>query len=207
MLATSASLSELAQRGSGELTRLRERDHPPRTAIEWLGIAVGGLPELGARARMVDEIQWRARAREPARYAPLLDELEAALANAAALVHAALLSHLARHPAGAATPDEQVGSYAELLIGAHRRVPRRAELLAGGYTTFLAAAIESGGSLADAERTAAAARRWEHGDHEREISLRAAQLREALVNALGELLAYARLTAEDAARGGPPPPG
>jgi hypothetical protein len=206
VLAGSASLMELAQHGSGELAAYLDREHPPRTALEWLGIAVGALPDLAAHARTADEIQWRARAQDPDRYAPLLDALERALGTAAAFVHAALRRNLRRHPASGdaeAAPEREVEDHADLLVAAHRRVPRRAEFLVGGYASFLSAAIEAAGALAEAELAAARARRWERADHQREVHLRASQLHSALVNALGELLAYARLTAEEMLRGGP----
>jgi hypothetical protein len=87
-------------------------------------------------------------------------------------------------------------------VNAHRSATRRAEFLIGGYASFLAGAIEAGGALGEAELQLARARRWDRADPERLVAQRASQVYGALVNALGGLLAYARLTAEDAERRG-----
>jgi len=129
----------------------------------------------------------------------LLTELLETIAAAATLVDRALASHLERHPTSAdnGRPDDDVEAYAAMLVTAHRDAARRAEFLLGGYTSFLGGAIEAAGALAEAELTAARRRRWERFDPEHLVRQRAAQVYSALVNALGGLLAYARLTAED----------
>jgi hypothetical protein len=201
VITASASLADLADHGAHELKPYLGRPRPPETSVEWLGIAVGRLPDLAARARTADEIQNRPR-RARHLHAPLLDALTDGIANAAALGGRALECHLARH-AGSTEGrrfEEDVEDYAVLLVEAHRNATRRAEFLIGGYASFLAGAVEAGGALAEAELTLARARRWDRGDHERVVAQRASQVYSALVNALGGLLAYARLTAPDAER-------
>ena len=204
MLAASVSLKELAQHGAGVLEHYRDRERAPETAVEWLGLAVGRLPQLSATARTIDEIPWRTLSSGSTLHAPLVDALERELAEAAALLQAALDEHLQLHPEGAAgsDPGEDADTYAAMLVQAHRDTPRRAEFLVGGFTAFLSGAIEVAGYLNDAELAAARARRWDRGDYQRTVAVRAGQLYEAIVNALGGLLAYARLTAEMAARAG-----
>jgi hypothetical protein len=203
VLTGSVSLAELARHGSRELAPYLGRPRPPETAVEWLGIAVGRLPDLAARARTADEIAWQRR-RGSDLHAPLIDSLTRAIAGAAALCSRALDCHLQRHPASAEghAPEDDAETYADLLVSAHRSAPRRAEFLIGGYTSFLAGAIEAAGALAEAENAVARARRWERSDPGRVAAQRAGQVYSALVNALGGLLAYARLTAEDAGRFG-----
>src|SRR5439155_11012285 len=74
-----ASLSDLTRLGAGALEQHVERTHPPSTPLEWLGIAVGGLPELTARARTVDGVHRRSRTQNVALHAPLLDALMSSL--------------------------------------------------------------------------------------------------------------------------------
>ena len=194
MLASSVSLTELARHGAGALEHYRSREHPPGSALEWLGLAVGRLPDLSARARTADEIAWRSFERAPQLHTPLLESLEEEIAAAAALVEAALDEHLRAHPQPRGEVAADADGYARMVAGAHHAAPRRAEFLVGGYTAFLSGAIEAGGALAEAE-AAAGGRRWPRGDHEGAVALRAGQVYDALVNALGGLLAYARLTA------------
>jgi hypothetical protein len=202
VITASASLADLAAHGSAELRPYLGRPRPPETTVEWLGIAVGKLPELSTRARTADEIQNRG-GRTPHLHAPLVDALTDSIAGAAALGRRALDAHLSRHAESAesARLEDDVEAYAGLLVNAHRSATRRAEFLIGGYASFLAGAIEAAGSLADAELALARARRWDRSDPERLVAQRASQVYSALVNALGGLLAYARLTAEDAERG------
>jgi hypothetical protein len=121
------------------------------------------------------------------------------IAVAAAIGRRALDCHLERHDPGAdrQAVDGDVEAYAELLAGAHRSALRRAEFLIGGYASFLAGAIEAAGALAEAELAVARSRRWDRSDPNRQMAQRVSQVQSALVNALGGLLAYARLTAED----------
>ena len=201
MITATASLAELATHGSPELQPYLGRPRVPDTAVEWLGIAVGRLPDLAARARTADEIHNRGD-RTPHLHAPLMDALTDGIAGAAALAHRALDIHLARHPSSSegSRPDDDVEAYARMLASAHRSATRRAEFLIGGYASFLAGAIEAGGALAEAELGLARARRWDRSVPERLAAQRAGQVYSALVNALGGLLAYARLTAEDQQR-------
>jgi hypothetical protein len=196
-----ASLEDLADHGARELAPYIGRPRPPETALEWLGIAVGKLPELGTRARTADELHNRPR-REPNLHTPLLGALTDGIAGATAIGRSALDCHLARYPASGegSLPNADVESYAQLLVSAHRSATRRAEFLIGGYASFLAGAIEAAGALAEAELVLARARRWDRADPERLVEQRASQVYSALVNALGGLLAYARLIAEDAER-------
>jgi hypothetical protein len=193
------SVADLALRGSDQLAHYRERERPPATPLEWLGIAVAYLPELSARARTADEVHWHSRTQSVKLRAPLLEALADALAVATATVEEARHRLLERHPAAAAS-DDAAEPYAELLEGAHRSAPRRAEMMIGGYASFLGGAVETAGCLAEAELAIACARRWDRIDHERLVEVRAAQLHTALSNALGGLLAYARLVAEDSSR-------
>jgi hypothetical protein len=199
VITVSASLADLADHGARELSPYLGRPRPPETTVEWLGIAVGKLPDLAARARTGDEIRNRPR-RPKHLHAPLVDALTDSIASAAAFGRRALDCHLARHSASAEgrRVEEDVEEYALLLVEAHRNASRRAEFLIGGYASFLAGAIEAAGALAEAELLAARARRWDRADPERLVAQRSNQVYSALVNALGGLLAYARLIAADA---------
>lgn len=202
MITASASLADLAAHGSRELAPYAGRQRPPESALEWLGIAVTRLPDVAQRARMSDEVNARPR-RAAHLHEPFSDALTDAIGGAAALALRALESHLERHARGAGEPgsvDDDVDTYAGLLVDAHRSAPRRAEFLIGGYTSFLGGAIEAAGALAEAELALARKRRWDRSDPERLVKERAGQVYSALVNALGGLLAYARLAAEDADR-------
>ena len=203
MITASASLADLAAHGESELQPYLGRPRPPQSALEWLGIAVARLPDLGARARMSDQINPR-KARAAHLHEPLVEALTDAIASAAALGSRALACHLEKHPTSreSGSSDGDVEDYAALLVDAHRSAPRRAEFLIGGYSSFLGGAIEAAGALADAELAAARKRRWDRTDPDALVRQRATQVYQALVNALGGLLAYARLVAEDAARPG-----
>ena len=192
------SLPELKQRAGAGLAHHRDRVRPPETALEWLGIAVGQLPELTARARTADEIHWRSRTQSVQLRGSLLEALLDALGAAAAIVEEARARLVERYPESAAADDAE--GYADVLATAHRSAPRRAEMMIGGYASFLGGAIEAAGALAESELTAARARRWDPADHAGLAAVRATQLHAALTNALGGLLAYACLVAADAAR-------
>jgi hypothetical protein len=194
-----ASLADLTRLGAGDLLHYLEREHPPESALEWLGIAVGQLPELTARARTADEVHGWSRTQRVSVRAPLLEALMRALGTSAAVVDQARRALTERYPD---SPEGDGGpeDYADLLATAHRSSPRRAEMMIGGHTSFLAGAIEAAGSLTEAELAIARARRWERVDPARTVEVRSAQLYAALSNVLGGLLAYAQLITEDAAR-------
>jgi hypothetical protein len=198
VITASASLAELAAHGSGELSPYLGRPRPPETTLEWLGIAVARLPDLAQRARTTDEINPR-QIRSAHLHAPLFAALTDAIAGEAALVARGLDCHLERHEASAdgGRPEHDVEAYAALLVNAHRSASRRAEFLIGGYASFLGGAIEAAGALAEAEIAAVRKRRWDRSDPERLVGQRASQVYSALVNALGGLLANARLTTQD----------
>jgi hypothetical protein len=199
VITATASLADLSAHGSGELNPYLGRPRPPQSTLEWLGIAVARLPDLAARARMSDQINPR-KASVAHLHDPLIDALTDGIAAAAALGTRALECHLEKHPASAegGNSEEDVEAYAALLVDAHRTALRRAEFLIGGYSSFLGGAIEAAGALADAELAMQRKRRWERSDPETVVGQRASQVYSALVNALGGLLAYARLIAEDA---------
>jgi hypothetical protein len=201
VITASASLADLAAHGSAELSPYLGRPRPPQSPLEWLGIAVARLPDLAALARTGDQIN-RRQSFATHLHEPLLDALTHGIAGAAAFLVLALECHLEHHPASAESgdPADDVDGYATLLVNAHRSASRRAEFLIAGYASFLGGAIEAAGALAEAEIGAARRRRWDRSDPERLVGQHAGQVYSALVNALGGLLAYARLTAEDAAR-------
>jgi hypothetical protein len=198
VITASASLADLAANGSSELAPYLGRSRPPETCVEWLGIAVTRQIDLAERARTSDQIN-----RRQTHAAHLHDQLFTALidaiAAAATLLDRGLAAHMERYPscADGARVDDDVETYAALLVDAHRSANRRAEFLIGGYTSFLGGAIEAAGALAEAELATARRRRWERAAPERLVERHAMQVYSALVNALGGLLAYARLTAED----------
>ena len=192
------SLSDLTRLGAADLAHYLERSQPPQSPLEWLGIAVGQLPDLSARARTADSVHGWSRTQAVSVRAPLLDALHQALGTAAAIVDQARETLLERYP-DSRFADSGPEDYADLLEAAHRSAPRRAEMMIGGHTAFLAGAIEAAGGLAEAELAIARARRWERDDPGRTVEVRSAQLYGALSNVLGGLLAYAHLIVEDAA--------
>jgi len=203
VITESASLADLAAHGSRELAPYLGRPRPPETCLEWLGIAVARQTDLAQRARTGDQIN-RRQTRSAHLHQELLTELLDTIAATATLLDRALAAHMERYPGSAdgGRPDDDVETYAGLLVTAHRDATRRAEFLLGGFTSFLGGAIEAAGALAEAELAVAHRRRWERSDPEHLVKQRAGQVYSALVNALGGLLAYARLTAEDRAGGG-----
>jgi hypothetical protein len=192
------TLGGLIRLGAEDLAHHLERDHHPSSTLEWLGIAVTHLPELSAQARTADEVHGHSRTQSIQLRGSLLDRALKELGAAAALLDQARERHARRHPdvAGEGDPED----YAILLETAHSTSPRHAEMMIGSYTAFLGGAIEAAGAVAEADLAIARARRWERHDHERLVELRAAQLHVALSNALGGLLAYARVIADEAAR-------
>jgi hypothetical protein len=193
-----SSLSDLTRLGAPALAHYLERRQPPQSPLEWLGIAVAHLPELSARARTADDVHGWSRTQKVSVRAPLLEALLRELGTAAAIVDQARQVMLDRYPdcgEGESGPE----GYADLIEVAHRSAPRRAEMMIGGHTAFLAAAIEAAGSLAEAELAIARARRWERVDPARTVEVRSTQLYSALSNVLGGLLAYTHLIGEDIA--------
>jgi hypothetical protein len=171
------SLSDLSLRGEAAIAHYVERHRPPSSTLEWLGIAVGQLPELTANARTADEVHLRSRSQTVAMRRALLEQLMESLATAIATVEAAR-DALPGHVNG-------VEDYAELLESAHAGSPRRAETMIGGYASFLGGAIEAAAALADAEAAGS----------ERQARAHAELLGASLSNAVGDLLAYARIVA------------
>jgi hypothetical protein len=195
---SSLSLAELVERGAGDIAHYRGRARPPASPLEWLGIAVAHLPELTASARTADDVSGPSRRTSAAARAPLLDALADHLGTAAATIDQARKALAERHPDS--DPGDTPEDYSALIEVAQRDAVRRSEMMIGAYASFLGGAIEAAGGLADAELGIARARRWEREDHQSAAAVRAGQLHAALVNALGGLLAYARLLAADAAR-------
>ena len=193
------SLSELTSLGAPSLAHYFARRHPPQSPLEWLGIAVAHLPELSERARTADSVHGWSRTQKVSVRAPLLEALLRELGTAAAMADQARQTLIERYPACPEDGDGGPEGYADLLEAAHRSAPRRAEMMIGGHTAFLAAAIEAAGGLAEAELAIASARRWERIDPAHTVEVRAAQLCGALSNVLGGLLAYAHLIVEDLA--------
>ncbi|MEA2428486.1 MAG: hypothetical protein QOF37_2114 [Thermoleophilaceae bacterium] len=199
MASKTLSLALLIERGAAELAHYAGRDRPPTSPLEWLGIAVTRLPELTASARTADDVSGRVRRGQAGIRGPLIDALAGELATAAATIQQARDRLHERHP-GAESGGAGVEGYAELVEVAQRKSARRSEMMMGSYASFLGGAIEAAGALADAELSMARGRRWDRVTPERDAELRAGQLETALANALGGLLAYARLVAEDAAQ-------
>jgi hypothetical protein len=192
------TLAVLLERGAGEIDHYRGRARPPASPLEWLGIAVAHLPELTASAHTADDVSGRPRPASVGIRPQLLTALACDLGAAAATIDQARRRLVERHPDCdlGETPEE----YSTLVEAAHRAATRRSEMMIGAYASFLGGAIEAAGGLADAELGLLGARRWDRIDHERMATVRAEQLHTALTNALGGLLAYARLLDEDAVR-------
>jgi hypothetical protein len=192
----SPSLAELIGRGADDLAHFLERDRPPQSPLEWLGIAVSRIPALTATARTADDVSGRTRPAPPGVRAPLLDALARELGAAAALIEQARERLVAQHPG---CDSGGIEEYAEIVAAGQRSSPRRSEMMIGAYASFLGTAVETAGSLAEAEIGMASARRWDRADHASVAETRAGQLSAALNNTLGGLLAYARLLTEDSA--------
>jgi hypothetical protein len=195
---SSLSLEELVRRGTDDIAHYRGRARPPASPLEWLGIAVAHLPELTAIARTADDVSGRSRPAAAELRAPLLDSLARELGAAAATIDQARKVVEARHPE--CRNNDRPEDYSELIEAAQRSALRRSEMMIGAYASFVGGAIEAAGSLADEGLAAARIRRWDRVDHESLAETRAGQLHAALTTALGGLLAYARLLAEDSAR-------
>lgn len=195
MTSPSLTLAELVERGGREIAHQRGRAHPPASTLEWLGIAVAHIPELAASARTADDISGSVRPAAAAVRDRLLRSLASELGVAAAIIDQARRLLYERHPA--CDDGDRPEDYSGLVEPMHRNLPRRSEMMIGAYAAFVGGAVEAAGALAEAELGIAQARRWDRTDHERIVAIRAEQLHSALTNALGGLLAYARLLAED----------
>lgn len=193
------SLAELVDRGGPDLAHYLERPRPPASPLEWIGIGVARIPELAAHARTADDLSGHSRPGAAGFRAPLLDALAQDLAVAAATVDHARRRLVERHP-DADPGDGGVEAYAELVEVAQRPALRRAEAMIGAYASFLGAAVEASGGLADAQSAAGHAPAQSAGAYGYPTRVHAGQLHTALTNALGGLLAYARLLTADAAR-------
>jgi hypothetical protein len=195
---SSLTLSELTGRGAGDIAHYRGRARPPANPLEWLGIAVAHLPELTASAHTADAVAPRTNPATAGIRAQLLAALARELGAAAATIDEARRRLTERHPD--CDEDDTPEDYSGLVEAAQRSAPRRSEMMIAAYASFLGGAIEAAGGLADAERGMLQAARWDRTDYERMAAIRAGQLHAALTNALGGLLAYARLLEEDAGR-------
>ena len=184
------------ERGAGELDHYRGRARPPASPLEWLGIAVAHLPELTTAAHTGDALA-RARPASAGVRGQLMASLARELGAAAATVQEARRLLVERYPG--CDDGSTAESYSELVEMAQRTASRHSEMMIGAYASFLGGAIEAAGALADAEAGVSRARRWDREDHERASAVRAEQLHSSLTNALGGLLAYARLLDESAA--------
>ena len=198
MVSRPLSIADLTRLGADEIAHLLGREHPPATPLEWLGIAIAHLPQLAARGRTADDVHLRSRTQSPELRSALLDALLEELGIATAMLEQARARLLERYPDSDGEGGAEV--YAELLQAAHRSAPRHAEMMMSGHAAFIGAAVEAAGALGQSELELAGPRRWERGDTEALVAIHAAQLHTAISNAIGGLLAYARLVAEDARR-------
>jgi hypothetical protein len=200
---TGLDLARLVADGRPAVDAHLGRERPPATTLEWLGIALTELPTLAERARTVDGMSPHPRHRPLANALErLLDAFHAEVAAATALVHQALMRHLADHPAGEAEDGvaESAEAHAALLVECQGGAPRLSEFMTGSHLTFIGAAVEASGSLAAAKLALASMHATDSEPvrraRQRGVALRADQVRSALVAALGGLLAYAELAAE-----------
>src|SRR5689334_7929963 len=140
------SLGDLVGRGAENLARYRERQRPPASPLEWLGIAVTRIPGLMASGRTADDVAGRAG---PLR-GRLLDALGRELGVAAGIVEEARARLAERHP-DCVGDESGPEVYAELLEAANGSTPRLSETMTASYASFLGGAIEAAGALADAD--------------------------------------------------------
>jgi hypothetical protein len=195
-LALSLSLTELVTMGEHEQRLHAPQSRPPESPLEWLGLAVGELPFLSSAARLVDDLNWHSLAPNAVEmHVRIIDSLSRQLAAGAVLLHSSLTAYLGRQPAMGTLEDAlgDVDILSHALLEDHPFLSRRAELLLGGYSSALAAAIQAAGQLADAELAAVA------GDPGPDPELVAAVAYDAITRALATLLGHARLNARDRA--------
>lgn len=195
-MATAISLSELVTRGEHDDHLHSPTDHATASALEWLGLAVGEMPYLISSARTVDDINWRSQAPNSAEMQlGLIDALAQQIASSATLLHNALVGHHRMH-ASLGDPEEALAHIEFLshaLVEDHPPLWRRAELMAGGYVTALAAAVQASGPLCDARISEA------NGLSGPSPDAAAAVVADAIARALATLLGHARLNDRDRA--------
>jgi hypothetical protein len=193
-LESALSLLALVDRGDHDDHLHSSSTRPPGSPLEWLGLAVGELPQLTSSARLVDDLNWASRAPGVMRmHLGLMDVLGTQLANSAALLHHALLTYLHRRPSlgGAEEALADVDELSHALVEDHPVLSRRADVLLGGYASALAAAVQAAGRLGDSELAAVA------GEPGPDPDLIASVAYDALTRALATLLGHARLNARD----------
>jgi hypothetical protein len=174
-VSSALSLAELVDRGENDHHLHAPIDTRPSGTLEWLGLAVGELPYLTSAARTVDDLNWRSCAPFAARaHLGLIDAFGQQLASSAALLHNALTAHVP--PAERDVVLNDVDFLSHALVEDRPPMSRRSELLAGGYVTALAAAVQASGRAAASEFVT-----------------------DALTRALATLLGHARLNDRDRA--------
>jgi hypothetical protein len=193
-VAFALSLSDLVLRGDHDDHPHAPSGHPRAGTLEWLGLAVGEMPYLISSARTVDDLNWRSSAPNSARMQiALIDALAQQIASSAALIHHALIAPHHAHPE-LGDPEQalaDVDFLSHALVEDHPPLWRRSELMAGGYVTALAAAVQASGRLCDARVGEAS------GGDGRSSDTAAAVVDDALTRALATLLGHARLNARD----------
>jgi hypothetical protein len=123
----------------------------------------------------------------------LMDALAQQIASSATLLHHALLAHYRAHPV-LGDPEEAlegVDFLSHALVEDHPPLWRRSELMAGGYVTALAAAVQASGRLCDARVGEA------NGKSGPSPDAAAGVVGDAIARALATLLGHARLNARD----------
>jgi hypothetical protein len=193
-VATALSLSDLVLRGEQDDHPHAPSGHPRAGTLEWLGLAVGEMPYLISSARTVDDINWRSQAPNSARMQiSLIDALAQHIASSAALLHHALVAHHRAHPALGDAEDafDEVDDLSHTLVEDHPPLWRRSELMAGGYVTALAAAVQASGRLCEARVGEA------NGEGGPSPDAAAVLVGDSIGRALATLLGHARLNARD----------
>jgi hypothetical protein len=174
-VSSALSLEELVDRGENDDHLHAPIESRPTGTLEWLGLAVGELPYLTSAARTVDDLNWKSCAPFAARaHLGLIDAFGQQLASSAALLHNALAAHVTPEERDVVLNDVEFLSHA--LVEDQAPMSRRSDLLAGGYVTALAAAVQASGRAAGAEFVT-----------------------DALTRALATLLGHARLNERDRA--------
>jgi hypothetical protein len=193
-VAIALSLSDLVLRGEHDDHLHSPSSHSRAGTLEWLGLAVGEMPYLISSARTVDDINWRSQAPNSARMQiALIDALAQHIAGSALLLHHALVAHHGTHPALGDAEDAlaEVDDLSHALVEDHPPLWRRSELMAGGYVTALAAAVQASGRLCDARVGEA------NGEDGPSPDTAAVVVGDSISRALATLLGHARLNARD----------
>ena len=193
-MAIALTLSELVLQGERDEHPHAPSDRPMANMLEWLGLAVGEMPYLISSARTVDDMNWRSTAPNAAQMqVGLIDALGQQLAASAALLHHALVAHHEAHPAlgGGDKALEDVDFLSHTLVEDHPPLWRRSELMAGGYVTALAAAVQASGRLCEARVGEA------NGEDGPSSEAAAVVVADSISRALATLLGHARLNARD----------